>query len=234
MAAPAATFYPVGLQHVRIYALNSLGLPDATSPSAPYEGLEIVGPKNLEITPARARDVVHTGNDRILSRDKLPSLEVSQAMLRTSRLDFAVNALLTGTNQVSLGESVFTAFKTDKQGSEPVIALLAFQKGKVAGTGTRAYGAYHMPSVTAIVDPASMVAEEPEYSYDLAPSPANHYIFGLEFTENVEGFTEAELVWSLTFGRPHIVGWKADGVVSAFAFHADRPAADVGKIHKVI
>jgi hypothetical protein len=234
MAAPLGSFYPVGLQYARVWEITADGFPAATGPSgAVYEGVEITAPKTFEITPAKARDVVHVGNNRRLSQDKLPAIDVSSATLKASRLDFALNAILSATKVATQGEALFTGFSTDKQGSEPAVAMMLYQFGKIAGTGARAYGAYHIPSCIAIVDPSSMNENPSEYNYSVAPSAVNHYIHGPRFTANVEGFTEAEMLWSLTFNKPHIVAWLCNGSQTVFLFHTDRPAVSQAKIHKI-
>jgi hypothetical protein len=235
MAAPAGTFYPVGLQHARAFKLNEFGFPDCTGTTelTPYEGVEIAAPKTFDITPAKSRDIVHVGNNRRLSQDKLPSIEVSSATLKTSRLDYAMNALLTNTLVKTMGEALFTGFNTSQQGLEPAIALLLYQQGKVDASGARCYGAYHIPSAVAIVDPASMNENASEYTYNVVASAVGHYIHGIGFAALSEGFTEAEMVWGVTFNLPHIVTWLADGTSLEFNFHDDRPAPAVGKIHSV-
>lgn len=236
MAAPSGKFYPVGLQHARVYELEANGYPKATITGAVYEGVEIVAPKAYEITPAKARDIVHVGNNRRLSQDKLPAIDVSSGVIRTSRLDFDMNALLTATKVHTVGESVFTGFNTNLQGSEPAVAMLLYQQAKAFGAGTRVWSAYHLPSVVAILDPASMNENASEFAYNLAPSSVAHQIFGPIYTVALDGFTEAEMVWSETEGKPHIVAWLAaatgaDGGV--FLFHTDRPATASTKIHHV-
>ena len=235
MAAPVGNFYPVGLQHARVYSLSEFGYPLAPNKTGPYDGLEITGPNAFDITPAKSRDVVATGNDRRLSQDKLPSLDVSSAVIKTSRLDFALLAMLTGQLEAVWGESRIVGFGTDLQGQEPTVGLLAYQKGKIAGTGARAFGAYHMPSVVPIIDPASMGGSNPaEYNFNIVPSPVNHYLFGLGFTLLREGYTESEVQWSLTFGRPHIAVWLADTAQTDFAYNVAMKPTAATKIHCIV
>jgi hypothetical protein len=236
MAAPVGNFYPVGLQHARFYPLDSYGLPTSSEgDGVAYDGVEIIGPNTFDVTPAKSRDVVATGNDRRLSQDKLPSLEVSGAVLKTSRLDFAVLALLTGTKVATLGESLLVGFNSDKQGQEPAIGMLLYQKGKIAGSGARAYGAYQMPSACAVIDPASMGGSNPaEYAFNIVPSAVSHYLFGLPFDIDVEGYTESEVQWSLTYGRPHITVWMSGAATVEFPFTPALAPASTEKIHRVV
>jgi len=236
MAAPSGKMYPVGLQFARVYSLNESGYPQGTVTGTVYEGLEIAAPKAYEITPAKARDIVHIGNNRRLSQDKLPAIETSGAVLRTSRLDFDLNALLTSTIVSTVGEAVFTGFNTSQQGSEPAVAVLMFQQAKAFSTGTRVYSAYHMPSAVAIIDPASMNENASEFAFNMVPSASTHHIFGPVFTLVEDGYTETEIVWSETVYKPHVVSWLAAATGAGggvFLYHTDRPAAAAAKVHHV-
>ena len=236
MAAPVGTFYPVGLQHARCYPLDEWGLP--VSPSGDgvaYDGVEITGPNAFDVTPAKSRDVVATGNDRRLSQDKLPSLDVSGAVLKTSRLDFALLALLTDTKVATLGESILTGFSTDLQGQEPTVGMMLYQKGKIAGSGARAFGAYMIPSACAVIDPASMGGSNPaEYNFNIVPSAVGHHLFGPPFDVAVEGYTEAEILWSLTYGRPNIAVWMCGAATVLCPFPVGKVPLDAVKVHSIV
>ena len=238
MAVPSGKMYPVGLQFVRAYKLDSNGHPSAAQTGAglAYEGIEISAPKSFDITPAKSRDVVHVGNNRRLSQDKLPATDVSSATIKTSRLDFAINELLSGNKAHTMGESILTGFNTSNQGTEPAVALLMYQQAKAYGTGTRVWSSYHIPSAVAIVDPASMNDNPSEYTYSLAPSSVNHHIFGPLFTVSGDGFTEAELVWSETDNIPMIVSWLPGATGAGLAvclFPIAKLATATTKIHNI-
>lgn len=232
MSAPLGKNYPVGLRHVRVYELNSNGVPNASG-TAVYEGYQITGAKAYELSIPDARRIAHIGDDRVLAQDILPRQEVSTGTLRAGRNDYDVYAVLTDTKQATIGESSIIGYGTDKQGDEPALAMLCYQQAKEAGTGTRTYRAYMLPSTKAIINPASMNEKETEYTFSLLPSAANHHIWGIQFTTAKEGFTEAEIVESSTFDFPHVAAWKSDGTAVSYLFHADRPAASSSKIHAV-
>jgi hypothetical protein len=232
MGAPSGNTYPVGFRHARVYALDSNGVPAATA-TTPYEGLEIAAPKAYEFTIPDARRIAHTGGDRVNAQDVLPRLEVSSATLRAGRNDHDVYAVLTNTKKATIGESVFIGYGTDQQGAEPTVALLCYQQAKEVGTGVRTYRAFHVPSTQAIINPASMNENAPEFVFSLLPSAVDHYIDGTAFAVATEGYAEAEVQESITFGRPHICAWKGDNTVTEFDFPADKPATAVGKVHRV-
>ncbi len=231
MAAPADTFYGVGLEMARAYALTAQGYPKATSTTV-YEGIEIPAPKGLDISNAKPRYVSHPGNNRIKSRDILPSLDQSSLTIKASRLDHAVNAALQGVKVHTIGESLASNYYTDQQGNEPTVAIMTWQQGKISGV--RGYGSYHIPSCVCKLDLASMNDNPNEYTYNIVQSPVNHYIFGLALTANDDGCLEAEINSFFTVGRPHIAAWLGDGTATDFLFHTDRPAVSASKIHKVM
>jgi hypothetical protein len=234
MAAPSGILYPVGLQYIQGFVLGANGYPAATVTGAVYDGFEIAAPKAFDITAAKSRDVVHTGNNRRLSQDKLPAIDVSSATIKASRLDFATNALLTGTKVQTLGEAIFTGWSTDLQGSEPAIALLCYQQAK-SSAGARVWHAYHILSAIAIIDPASMNEKESEFTYNLAPSAVGHHIFGPLLTVALNGFTEAEMLEGETVGKPRIGAWLM-GATGAGGGSLPMPTAypyTEGKVHHV-
>lgn len=234
MTAPSGRLYPVGMRMARVFKLNSLGVPDATSDTTPYEGLVIEGAKAYELNIPDARRLAALGDDRIKMQDVLPRQEPASGTLRVSASDFDVHAVLTNTLKATVGEAVLVGHGTDQQGSEPTVALLCYQQGKQAGTGVRVYRSYMIPSTQAIITPSSMNDQYGEQSYSLLPSPVDHHIWGIAFAALVEGFTEAEIIEADTFGQPHIAAWKqAAGSKTEFNFHADRPAPSTAKIHAV-
>jgi hypothetical protein len=232
MAATSGKMYPVGLRHARVYLLDANGVPDATSTTV-YEGFEMTGAKAYELTIPDARRIVHVGDDRVLAQDVLPRQEVSSGTLRVARMDYDVYEALTSTHDATIGEAKVIGYGTSKQGNEPSIAALLYQQAKDAVTGVRRWRAYILPSSQAIINPASLNENAPDFAISLLPSAVQKHVWGVAFTEGVEGFTSAEMLESMTEGIPHIVSWKADGAATDFLFHASRPATATAKIHVI-
>jgi len=233
MTVTSGKQYAVGLRKAQVLALNSDGYPSATGTTA-YEGVEIVGAKAFDITTPDARKIVHTGNDRLLAQDFLPTLDGASATLRASRNDYATYAVLTGTNEVTLGESKVIGYATDKQGSEPDIALLCYQQSKDATLKTRRWRSYMIPSSNAMLKPASMNDSAAEYEYQILPQVATQHIWGVDFATATEGFTEAQLVETMTTGQPWIAAFKTVANNSTvYLFNTARPATTTAKIHVV-
>jgi hypothetical protein len=234
MSAPANAVFPVGMKHVRVYALNSFGYPAATAASAVvYEGLQIVGAKAFELSIPDARRISHTGDDRVLAQDILPRQEPSSGTLRTATNPHSVYAAMSSTLKAVIGEASLIGYATDEQGDEPALGLLMYQQAKEQTTGSRVWRSYQMPSVQAIINPTGMTAEAPEFTYNLLPTAVGHHLFGKAFAAGVEGFLEAEIVESLTYNVPHVVAWLGDNVVTKLLFHASRQAVSTAKIHGI-
>lgn len=235
MAAPLGKSFPVGMKHVRVYALTSSGVPAATgADGAVYEGLQIEGAQAFNLDIPDSRRITHTGDDRVLAQDILPRQEPTSGTLTTALNPHSVYAVMSSTKQATIGEASVIGYATDLQGSEPTLGMLCYQQAKEYGTGLRTWRAYIMPSVQAIIRPNSMTADKQEFTYDLIPSSVNHHLWGLGFATGVEGFTEAEILESQTFNIPHVVSWLGDNVVTEFLFHASRQAVSTAKIHAIM
>lgn len=235
MSAPANAVFPVGMKHVRVYALNAYGLPSATAASGVvYEGLQIIGAKAFELNIPDARRISHVGDDRVLAQDILPRQEPSSGTLRTATNPHSVYSMMSSTLAATIGEASVIGYATDEQGDEPALGLLMYQQAKEQGTGSRVWRAYMMPSVQALINPASMSGEAPEFTYSLLPTAVDHHLWGKDFAANTEGFLEAEIVETLTYNVPHVVAWLGDNVVTEFLFHTSRPAVSTAKIHAIM
>lgn len=230
-STPTGNFYAVGLKHARVYELNTNGVP-AASGTAPYTGYQITGVKAYELNIPDARRIAHVGDDRVLVQDVLPRTEVSSGTLRFAADNHTVYAALTGTSVVTEGESSLIGYGTDKQGSEPTIALLCYQQVKSASKA-RAYRAYHVPNTQAIVNPNSMNENAAEFEASLLPSASTHYIWGTAFASGTEGYTEAEVNESITYDLPLVTAWKADGTQTVFNFASGLAPSATTDVFKV-
>lgn len=233
MAAPLGKSFPVGMKHVRVYALESHGLPAATSTTV-YEGLQIEGAQAFNLEIPDSRRITHTGDDRVLAQDILPRQEPTSGTLTTAINPHAVYAVMSSTKQATVGEASVIGYATSQQGSEPVLSMLCYQQAKEYGTGLRTWRSYMIPSTQAVIRPNSMTADKQEFTYDLIPSAVNHHLWGLGFAAGVEGFTEAEIVETQTFNIPHVVSWLGDNTETEFDFAAARQAVSTAKINAII
>ena len=232
MAAPSGKYYGVGLRHARVYVLDANGVPDAPD-EEPYIGLQTVGAKAYELTIPDARRIAHTGDDTVLAQDVLPRLEVSSGTLRVARLDHDVFAALTNTTDAEIGESKIIGFGTNKQGLEPSIAALLYQQAKDADSGVRKWAGYILPSSQAVINPATLNENAPEFQFSLLPSASAQYPWGIAFDDTVEGFTRAELLGFETDNLPMICAWLQTGVLDEFDFPEGMFPVSGDKVHAV-
>jgi hypothetical protein len=235
MSAPAGDILPVGVQEVRVYALDEHGAPKATAASAVvYEGLQVVGVNTFEMNVPDARRISHLGDNRILAQDILPRQEPTSGSLECATNPHSVYAAMTSTKRAVIGEASVIGYATDKQGYEPTLGMLAYQFGKEVGSGLRVWRSYMVPSTQFIINPNSMTGDKSLFKFNLIPSAVNHHLWKAAFATGVEGFTEAEVIETLTFNIPHVVSWLGDNVVTKLLFHASRPAVATAKIHAVV
>lgn len=232
MSAPTGNIVAVGLKQMRIYELTGDGVPKATS-TAVYEGVQIQGAQSYEIKTPDARRISFKGDNSVIAQDVLPRQEPSTGTLKFSVDNHAGYAILSSTKQATIGESSVVGYGTDKQGSEPVIAVLGYQQAKDVASGTRQWHGIIVPSTQAIINAPSMTDTEMQYEVSLLPSGASHHLWGKAFSGTLEGYTKAEVVELITENIPHVVSWKADGTATAYAFNASRQAVSTSKIHSI-
>jgi len=230
MGVTSGKQFGVGLRHAQVFELDASGYPAATNATA-YEGYEIVGPKAFDLTTPDPRKIFHTGNDRLLAQDFLPTLEGASGALRVSRNDYDVFATMTGTKKATIGAATVIGYATDKQGSEPDLGMLLFQQSKDGVTKLRRWRAYILPVANANIKPSSMNDNGAEYEYNILPLVATQHLWGVDFDDDVEGFTEAQLIETMTENQPWIAAFKATGAEKAYSL--THKAVSTAKIHVV-
>jgi hypothetical protein len=231
MADVVAQGFPVGLRHVRFYALNANSYPNATSTTV-YEGTQIVGGQSFAVTNPNYQEISHRGDDRILAVDFLPPTEKATAELRVAREDLANLASFTGVTARDLGEARVLPFATNKQGSEPDVGLLAFQQ-QVDSAGARTWRSFQMPIVRIAPQPKGMDENPSEHLYQISAQVVNKYLWGEALSNANDGALEMQYAIQHTVSKPHVVAWLGDNIAVDFLFHADRQAVSTAKIHGV-
>lgn len=229
MSATSGKQLPIGLRFAAIFALDANGRPAASTTSA-YEGLEIRGPKTFSLTPPDPRQISHMGNDRVLAVDILPPTEPTRGELRASVNDFAVHALLTGTQVKTVGEASEIAYNTDKQGSEPQVGLLLYQQSLSVGDGLRHYRAFVIPLAVCIPKPQGMSENPEDVTYVINPTLSNDRLWGDTLVLADDGITEASIFEYMCEGKPKLVAFLADGTEDEFLFPTSAPAKSTAKI----
>lgn len=229
MSAPSGKNLSVGLRHAQIFALNATGLPAATATTV-YAGLQISGAKTFEVTLPETRKITHSGDDRVLNVDQLPSLDGSSAELRAARNDYDVYALLTDTKELTVGESKIIGMATSKQGNEPQIGMLLFQQSLDAVSGARLWRSFLIPKALVFPKPGGMNENPAEHVFTVQPQVVSKHIWGKAFADADEGYTSAQILEMQTENKPKIVAFKADGTEDEFLFEVAYPAISTGKV----
>lgn len=231
MTVVPGTPLPVGLRHVQIFELDENGYPLVES-SLVYEGVHLVGGKTYTLNIPDARVITHTGDDRTLGQDTLPSLETMTCELRAARNDFDVYAILSGTKVVTDGEAKMIGIGTNQLGFEPQLGMMLFQQS-LDDTGARTWRSHIFPKARVLAKPMGMNENPAEHVFQVLPYSVTHHLWQLAFAEATEGFVRAQVIEMENRYVPWIVAWEADGTLVDFDFHTDRPAILSTKVNEV-
>ncbi len=229
MPAVTGNHFPVGLRYASLFELNANGRINATSPSAVYEGVQIVGAQAFTVTVPEPRRITHPGDDRVLQTDALPPTEAASGELRVSRISYAANAILAGVNVNTIAESKEFPYGTDQQGFEPLVGLHMYQQS-VDETGSRRWRSFIFPKAKAIPTAPGM-SENPEpLVYKVTPYIVTNRLWGTTLVLATDGIIETQVFEYMTQGKPKLVGWKGDGVEETFVFPTAAPAFATTKV----
>jgi hypothetical protein len=222
--------FPVGTRSAVVFGLNAAGLPDATSPTTPYEGIAWTGPKAFSLTVPEPNKKVHVGADRPLAVDFLPPTDAVSGELRVSDNRYDIHALLTGTLVGTLGEAAEIVHGSSKQGFEPQVGLVLTQQALDAATQQRRWRTIVLPKAIAIPQPVGMADSPQDVVYKLAPQVANARLWGGTLVLATDGCETAQVFEYMTEGVMKVVAWKGNGSAVTFSFPAGAQAKSVAKI----
>lgn len=230
MTTPNNLHRAVGFRHCRLYKLNANGYLFADSHTTPYEGVELSGPKTLQVTKPEPRRISHTGADRVLATDVLPTLESVSAVITASGMDLAVEALVSDVTVVTQGEMKLIGQATDKQGSEPQLAILGWGQSLDGVTGRRRWDLIWLPACRVIPAGHTMNENPAEKSYNVYPNVVTKYPYGPAFGVGTEGFTESQYIDGVSEYKPHCVTFLGNGSATAFTLPVAKQAVSVDKM----
>lgn len=232
MSLASGKQYSVGARHGQVFELDDSGNIAATS-TTPYEGFLVNHPKAFSTNFPNAKRIQHMGGDRVLAQDFLPPSEGSSATLRLARNDHDLYAMLSGTKGFAVGEAAVIGYRTSSQGFEPDVALIIAQQSKDAITLKRRWRSYIIPVATVNAKGSSMDENPAEAEYEILPMPTSKHLWGPAFSDATEGFTESEVLETMTEGFPWVTAWKADGTEDEFLFAASHQATATTKINVI-
>jgi len=187
-----------GLRHVRVWQLDANGYPSGDqSGTLGYSGVRLTGVKAFNITPPDVTVVTHKGDDVVFGQDSLPPGSLETATLTTGKTNLSIDAILGGTNVVTMGEIVYGAMGTDQQGSEPQVMVYGWRQAldfdpASATYGRRQYITTIYPNAV-VVPKGGQMAEEAvdENEYSVTPTVVKKTPWGVTFTTAIHNYTQS-------------------------------------------
>lgn len=221
-------FWGVDTFLAHAFPLNSDGSLQAVDTNV-YEGEEVDGTRNFNLTPAQGTVVANVGNGRLRDTIYRAPREPSRAEFTIGYTQQTIKALLSGVNTYLVGEMRFLGRLTNKQGSEPDIGFMVVQRGHNENGLTR-YRTYFIPKSRIIPRDSPLNENASEETFDITLSNTKKQIWGKSFVNAIHGFTDATYEEVVSEGCPKIVAWQADGVETEFLLPEDKPAISTAKL----
>ena len=222
-------FWGVDSYFAFAFPLNSDGSLQAPD-TDPYEGKEIDGTRNFNLTPAEGSLVVNIGNGRLRDTIYRAPREASRAELTIGYTQPALKAALQGSNTYSIGEALFNGRLTNLQGSEPDVAFVVVQRGHNDNGLTR-YRAYFVPKSRIIPRDSPLNDNASEETLQIVLSNTKKQVWGKSFTVGLHGFTDATYEEAIFEGAPKVVAWLAAASEDTFLLPTDKPAISTSKLN---
>jgi hypothetical protein len=234
MSAPSGIRSGVGFRNCVIFELDDKGYPAATS-TTPYEGVRISGVRTMTLNDPELRRIPNPGDDGIVSIDTLPPNEAITGDLRTGKLNDLVDAIVTGQKVFTVGEATLFGIGTEKRGFENQVGLLAYRQAQDTDPDSPTFGMRFwdfriMPKTLLYSRETGYAETMEEHIYNVIPAKVTSHLWGTQFSELVEGFTQSQLVRGVTVKKPKVVAWKADGEETEFLFPEDAQAVAIAKV----
>ncbi len=227
MAAPAKKIFTVGLNAVRIYELDQdTGWINGSTGATAYAGLS-PAPVSFEYNFPDPETIQHPGNNQILQQDALPSLDSSSGTLMVSRTDYDTIVALNNTNVRVFGDINSVGWRTNQQGTEPTVALVAYAQGKLA-SGVRGWSTYVFPKAVIIPKPKGMSREQQNMSFFVQPQFSTSHLIGESYAIGTDGFTSAEMNEYQSNYRLHFEQWVTTSTASVYTFNSNHPYTNNG------
>jgi len=231
MAAPSKKFFGAGLASVRIYACDATtGLPAATSPITPYDGVLIGGPMSvvLEGVVPDPDIIAHPGNDRVLQYASFPGTAPATGTLTVSRSDLDTLAMLAATNVFTEAEINSVGWGTSSAGSEISVWLVVYQEGYSSGIDT--FGTYVF-KCKMYAKPRSMVGRDrADITYTLSPIIVSSEITGRTLTTGVDRELTETMREYESNNRVHFSFFLGNATSSSFNLAASYNAASTANM----
>lgn len=234
MTAPSGIRQGVGFRHIQILALDTSGYPAASSTTV-YEGVQISGAKSLTINDPEPRQIVHTGDDRVLQLDVLPPTEPISGELNAGKANDTVDAILSPVKSATVGEAKIFAVGHDQRGNENQVAILAYRQSLEADPSDANYGKrlweFRLLPRAYVIQREGNLDENPEArTYAVRPQLATKHVWGASLSTATEGVSMAQAFRGISEYKPKIVAFKGNNTATQFSLPASSPAISTAKM----
>jgi hypothetical protein len=214
-----ATFFPIRTDG----GINAPGYP--VPAATPYEGLELVGPKNFSFNLGAARAVTNVSQGRVNDTMYLPSIDAKTAEFHLSYFDQAKFATLSGVKRRTIGAGTGMPLATDKQGLEISGTFVISHLKTQDDDGVQQWHNYLIPRCRAVVGVPNADDNDFDITVQMSLSSTMKHIWGEALTELADGATKMHAWDHVTWDRLNLVAWLADGSEDTFLLPTDKPAA---------
>lgn len=237
MTAPVSTIVGSGARKMVVFELNEDGLPAAPSTAA-YEGIRVYGLRSFEMNTPDPQRIDYRGDDHVRLSDFLPPTEPITGTVTVEQISNTADAVFSQSKDVTLGEAKLFVVGTDKDGYEPDVAAILWQKGRdgdESGTsfGEPVYSGYIIPRGKFIAKRPGLNESAAQTVYNVNPVKTKKHLWGVAFSEAVEGVNFGQAVPFITENPPKVVAFKGDGTTTTFSLPTASPAVSTGKLHIV-
>jgi hypothetical protein len=221
-------FWGVDSYLARAFPLNSDGSIKAVDDTV-YEGLEIDGTRDFNLSPADGSVVVNVGNGRLRDTIYRAPRDASTAELLVGYGQSAVKAALSGVKTYTVGEMLAVARLTNQQGSEPDVAMLVTQRGHNQDGLTR-FRTYFLPKARVIPRDSSLNDNASQESFQITMSNTKKLIWGTALSVATHGVTDLTYEEYISELPVKVVGWVGDAIQDTFLLPTAKPAQSTDKL----
>lgn len=228
MSTATGKNFAVGARRVIFFALNANGSPAATD-TTPYNGVQMVGVQDVNLTIPAPQKITHLGDDRPLAIDYLPAKDAVSGDMTLSEEDQAVYAVMTATNEITVGETSMVGLKTSQQGLEPQVGLLTIQQA-LDNNGVRNWRWFLMPKAILYPAPGSQNDKGAIHKWTISPAIVTAHLWETAFNASTEGFVSAQGLIGQSAYIPNLAAWLAATATTTFPMPTAEPAINTTKM----
>jgi hypothetical protein len=236
MTVPASVVMGAGLQGVHIYEIDpaTAKVKEGTM-AAPYSGLHVQGARVINVTDPEPRRITHVGDNRALGLTVLPATEFVSGELRTGKRNRIIDEVLSGINEITVGEAKFFGVGTDRRGFESQVCLIGYSNSQdadedSANAGEALWDSLVIPKARLLVREGNKDDNALEMAYTINPYPVTRYPWGVQFDMANEGYKQAAALTATSIGVLRLITAVGNAIATAITFPSDIEAVATSKI----